>query len=284
MLVGQFYFNHQEIQDRNHWAKAQLVEAITQTCRALQLNSHGPLMKSWRIHPLRWPKHKNNVPTSQDNLRNLKDNTLSIANPVAHAVSGKFLKGSMQQWGRGFSTARLPPMTHSTEDYRTTKSQNMVNWKEPIRIESNSWPWARHAALPSKGVKDQPRTKSFLANLLSRSWMIFCCVYTILWRWTTGKSLPKKEFMYSLAVRYLEGRGKGREKESKNLKETKTAITQGFSFQKKIQDHICNGNKHFSYMLTVFQISRYVSSLSYNSLRGWIVCSIQVSTLRPTGE
>lgn len=45
LLVGQFYFNHQEIQDRKPWAKARLAEAITQTCRALQPNSHRPLMK-----------------------------------------------------------------------------------------------------------------------------------------------------------------------------------------------------------------------------------------------
>lgn len=73
-------------------------------------------------------------------------------------------------------------------------------------------------------------------------------------------------------------------RKAKTLKKQRLQSLKGYSFQKKIQDHICNGNKHFSYMLTVFQISRYVSSLSYNSFRGQIVCSIQVSTLRPTGE
>ena len=39
--------------------------------------------------------------------------------------------------------------------------------------------------------------------------------------------------MYSLTVRHLEGKGMGKEKESKNLRETKTAITQGLFFPKK---------------------------------------------------
>lgn len=78
LLVGQFYFSHQEIQDRKYWAKIWLVEAITQTCRALQPNRHGPLMKSWRIHLLRWLKTQCNVPTSHNSsyLRNFKDNAL----------------------------------------------------------------------------------------------------------------------------------------------------------------------------------------------------------------
>lgn len=54
LLVGQLYAK--EIQDRKYLAEARLVEAITQCCRALQPNSHGPLTKSFKIHSLKWLK------------------------------------------------------------------------------------------------------------------------------------------------------------------------------------------------------------------------------------
>lgn len=67
-----------------------------------------------------------------------------------------------------------------------------------------------------------------------------------------------QEFTYSLTIRHLEGRVKGREKESKNLKETKTAITQRLFFkEKKIFMNIKNIFEMAinTSVLTVLQIS-----------------------------
>lgn len=195
LLVGQFYFNHQEIQDRKYWAKVWLAEVITQTCRALQLNSHGPLMKSWRIHLLRWLKTRCNVPTSHDSsyLRNFKDNAL-LPTLLRTLYQASFPK-------RLYTATWLPPRT-------------------PITTEDGA---KECAALSSNAPGGSRATQNQKVPCNGRSWMIFWHIYAILWRWTTCKSLPKQEFTYSLTVRHLERRGKGRKgrgKENKNLKET----------------------------------------------------------------